>query len=174
MKASTTFLLLLATGTQYLGQFAARAECHIYFYQVGNESNGDYFNVYAFDHDDNICNVADETTLQAGSWKSVEANKDNEDAIQIYIETTGEKNQCGYDACDGTVLSCDGSLISTSKCGIAKGSCWEHYIIYAEEDNLICKAATDDDGNVLTEDSTGDPYCADTDESDCTEIQFSD
>ncbi|KAL3909471.1 MAG: hypothetical protein SGILL_008074 [Bacillariaceae sp.] len=157
-------------------------KCHVYFYQSGAPTNTSvsHYYVYAWDHDDKVCgDYSSVAKLEEGEWESVSANKDHESTIQVYFNTeyTGDSMECGAETgldgnyCSGEIYTCDGSMTSNGGCGMSKATCWDRYIIYANNDNLVCKAATDDDGNALTDDN-GDPYCAE-DGDDCETIYYS-
>ncbi|KAL3923747.1 MAG: hypothetical protein SGILL_001471 [Bacillariaceae sp.] len=175
-NSTVTYLFLALAG------FAstANATCHTYFYQVGSNSAQE-LNVEAYDHDDISCMVENsDTDLKEGEWISVKANKDHESTIQVYI-IDAKDDLCGADYCGAEIKSCDGSLQSEGECGLRKATCNQHYVLYAEDDNLVCEAATDSSGTILTN-SSGDPYCADSstsstdsnDDSDCKNITFPD
>ena len=184
MQLSSAIANLLLLALVACSISTAQAECHVYFYQSGTPSNTNvtHYYVYAWDHDDTLC--GDYNTLaklEEGEWQSVKANKDHESTIQVYFNTeyTGDDNVCGAETgvdmgyCAGEIYSCDGSFTSSGECGMAKATCWDYYIIYADNDNYVCKAATDDDGNTLTDD-TGAPYCDEnSSDDDCETIDFS-
>ena len=180
MKISNTTLNFLLVAFAGFCASTTNATCHTYFYQVGSSSSQELW-ARAFDHDDTSCAIEySDAEIKEGKWVSVKANKDHESTIQVFLVDAADSS-CGADYCGAEIKSCDGSLQSKGECPLRKATCDQHYVIYAEDDNLVCEAATDDDGNVVTNDN-GDPYCADSstdstdsnDDSDCKNIQFPD
>ncbi|KAL3914994.1 MAG: hypothetical protein SGARI_008289, partial [Bacillariaceae sp.] len=123
--------------------------------QTTNE-DVEHFTLRAFDHDDGSCaSYNTEATLKEGEWKSVSASKNGESTIQNLVEAYITATDCYVKY---NIYTCD-DITNQSKCddnNAYKASCGDYYIFYAA-DKKVCKAVTDDDGNLMYDDD-GEPY----------------
>ena len=179
MKISNTTLNFLLVALAGFCASTTNATCDTYFYQIGSSTDSLY--VAAYDHDDTMCDLDySSKDLKEGEWVSVKANKDHESTIQVTIADSSDTS-CGVTDCGTDFVSCDGSLQSKGECKLRKATCDRHYIVYVDDSELICEAATNDSGDVVTNEN-GDPYCADSstdstdskDDSDCKSLSFED
>ena len=103
-----------------------------------------------------IASPHSEAALKTGEWVSVYADKDGHGSIQnklMYKDGSTFQKETEFKTCDG--------ITNNSKCDwntSYKAGCNQHYVFYPDEyPYLICKAKTDDNGD-LVHDENGEPY----------------